>query len=220
MSAKGKIGRLPYDVRQKLNARMRDGEPDGSILAWLNGLPDVKAALKDARFGGPKKAAPEVSPQNLSEYRAGAYQSWLKDQEHVERIKNLSEFSFQLAEAAGGNVSKSAVSIAAGRMMEALEGATEDDLLKLTQALTGLSGAETAALRAQIDQGRLGVQKDALDLERKKFQRTTSEMFLKWYGNKQAEEIVSGKGNKEAKIEQIRQLMFGELTDDESGNSV
>jgi hypothetical protein len=212
MSAKGKIGRLPFSIRQQLNARMRDGEADVDILPWLNGLPEVKAALKDARFGGVKQTTSAISAQNLSEYRARAYQAWLAGQEKVDRIKSLSEFSFRLAEAAGGNVSKSAVSIAAGRMMEALETATEEDVMNLSKALTGLSMAESTALRAQIDQGRLDVQKDTLALEQQKFQRTTSELFIKWFGNKKAEEIISSKTDKDSKIDQIRQLMFGEIT--------
>ena len=212
MSAKGKISRLPYAIRQQLNIRMRDGEADVEILSWLNGLPEVGTALRGAKFGGAKTAGSAITPQNLSEYRANAYQKWLQEQEKIERIKNLSEFSFRLADASGGNVSKSAVSIAAGRMMEALEMATDEDFIKLSQALTGLSMAETTALRAQIDQGRLGVQRDSLALEQKKFERQTSELFLKWYGNKRAEEIVNSKGDKDSKIEQIRQLMFGEIT--------
>jgi hypothetical protein len=212
MSAKGKIGRLPFSIRQQLNVRMRDGEADVEILPWLNSLPEVAAALKDSRFGGSKKTGSAITAQNLSEYRARGYQAWQEGQDKVERIKALSEFSFRLAEASGGNVSKSAVSIAAGRMMEALETATDDDLMNMSKALTGLSMAESTALRAQVDQGRLGIQKDTLALEQQKFQRTTSELFLKWYGNKKADEIVTGKGNKDNKIEQIRQLMFGEIT--------
>lgn len=216
MSAKGKIGRLPYDIRQKLNQRMRDGEPDINIVEWINGLKGVKDALSGAAFGGAKKSRPAITPQNLSEYRAGEYQKWLKDQDHVEKIKTLSEFSFRLAEASGGNVSKSAVSIAAGRMMELLEVATEEDLMGLSKALTGLSMAESTALRVQVDQSRLGVQQQAQALDEAKFQRTTAELFLKWYGNKRAQEIADGKGTKDVQIEQLRMLMFGETDNGDS----
>ena len=211
MSAKGKIGRLPYAIREKLNARMRDGEADVDILPWLNSLTEVKAALKDARFGG-KSTGSAITAQNLSEYRARAYQTWLSEQDKVERIKAMAEFSMRLADAAGGDVNSPAVSIAAGKIMEKLELADGEDLLAMSVTLAKLNKSEADKTRARTDQGRLEVQRDALALEHQKFERQTSELFLKWYGNKRAEEIVNSKGDKDAKIDQIRQLMFGEIT--------
>lgn len=210
MSAKGKIGRLPFAIRQQLNARMRDGEADVDILPWLNGIPEVKAALKDARFGGPLNRS-VISAQNLSEYRARAYQDWLREQDKVERIKSMAEFSMRLADAAGGDVNSPAVSIAAGKIMEALELADGDDLLAMSQTLAKLNKSEADKTRARTDQGRLEVQRDALALEHQKFERQTCELFMKWYGNKQAAEIINSKTDKDSKIEQIRQLMFGEI---------
>ena len=211
MSAKGKIARLPFELRQKLNQRMRDGDPDIDLVAWLNSLPEVKAALDGASFGGAKKSRAQITAQNISEYRAGRYQHWLNDQDKVDRAQKLAELSYELAAASGGNVSESIVRVTAGKIYEALETATGDDVIKLTAALTGLSAAETAAVRAATDNKRLGVQQKTLALEEAKFQRQTSELFLKWYGDKRAEEIVNTKTNKDAKIEQIRQLMFGEI---------
>jgi hypothetical protein len=212
MSAKGKIGRLPFAIRQQLNARMRDGEADVEILPWLNGLPEVKAALKDARFGGAKQTASAISAQNLSEYRARAYVTWLSEQDKVDRIKAMAEFSMRLADAAGGDVNSPAVSIAAGKIMEALELADGEDLLAMSETLAKLNKSEADKTRARTDQGRLEVQRDALALEHQKFERQTSELFLKWYGNKKAEEIINSKTDKDSKIDQIRQLMFGEIT--------
>ena len=212
MSAKGKIGRLPFAIRQQLNARMRDGEADVEILPWLNGLPEVKAALKDSRFGGAKATTSAISAQTLSEYRGRAYVTWLSEQDKVDRIKAMAEFSMRLADAAGGDVNSPAVSIAAGKIMEALELADGEDLLAMAQTLAKLNKSEADKTKARTDQGRLEVQRDALALEHQKFERQTSELFLKWYGNKKAEEIVNSKTDKDSKIDQIRQLMFGEIT--------
>jgi hypothetical protein len=211
MSAKGKIGRLPFAIRQQLNARMRDGEADVDILPWLNGLPEVKAALKDARFGGAKATSSAISAQNLSEYRSRAYVTWLAEQDKVERVKSMAEFSMRLADAAGGDVNSPAVSIAAGKIMEALELADGEDLLAMAETLAKLNKSEADKTRARTDQGRLEVQRDALGLEHQKFERQTCELFMKWYGNKQAAEIINSKTDKDSKIEQIRQLMFGEI---------
>jgi len=212
MSAKGKIARLPFDLRQQLNQRMRDGDPDVDLVEWLNELPDVQAALTGASFGGRKKTRAQITAQNLSEYRKGGYQDWLDNQDKVDRAKKLAELSYQLASASGGNVSETIVRVTAGRIYEALEVATGEDMLKLTEALTGLSAAETAAVRANTDNKRLGIQKESLALEQAKFQRQTAELFLKFYADKRAQEIAEGKGPKSVKIDQLRQMMFGEIT--------
>jgi hypothetical protein len=211
MSAKGKIGRIPYETRQLLNERMRDGDADVDIVEWLNGLPEVKQAMKEARFGGGKQTGFAITPQNISEYRKREYQAWLDGQDKIDRIKAMAEFSLQLANAAGGDVSSPGVAIAAGKIMEGLELADGEDLLAMAETLAKLNKSETDKVRARTDQSRLGVQRDALALDRQKFERQSSELFLKWYGNKQAEEIINSKTDKSDKIEQIRQLMFGEI---------
>lgn len=206
---KGKISRLPFEIRQELNHRMRNGERDLSLVAWLNGLPEVKAALADAEFGGGKKARPKITPQNLSEYRAGMYQHWVKDQEKVERVQTLAEFSTRLAAAAGGTVAGPAVSIAAGRMMELLEAAEGDDLLNISMVLSKLQTAEANKIRAGTDRERLGIQQKVLALEEQKFRRTTAELFLKWYADKRAVEIAESGDKKDVKMDSLITLMFG-----------
>jgi len=42
----GKIATLPSDIRDALNLRMENGEQGEELLAWLNGLPQVKDRLK------------------------------------------------------------------------------------------------------------------------------------------------------------------------------
>ena len=212
MSAKGKISRLPFELRQQLNQRMRDGDPDVDLVAWLNELPAVKAALAGASFGGRKKTRSQITAQNLSEYRKGGYQDWLENQDKVDRTQKLAELSYQLAAASGGNVSETLIRITAGKIYTALETAADEDKLKMAQTLTGLSMAETAALRARTDDKRLGIQEQSLALERAKFQRQTAELFLKFYADKRAQEIAEGKGTKSVKIDQLRQMMFGEIT--------
>ncbi len=208
-AAKGKISRLPFAIRQDLCRRMRDGQPDALILDWINGLPEVRAAIAGAGYGGAKKARALITPQNLSEYRGGRYKEWVDEEERVANIQTLAELSLRMAEATGGNVGESAIRITAGKLMQVLETATTEDAERLAKALTGLSMAETAAVRARIDHDRLGVQRDNLNLEQSKFQRQTAELFIKWYADKRAHEIVDSKAEPEAKISQLRAMMFG-----------
>jgi hypothetical protein len=71
ISRKGKIARLPRDVRDELNRRLRDGESGKSLVGWLNELPETKAALLREYGGRP------ISGQNLSEWKQGGFRDWV-----------------------------------------------------------------------------------------------------------------------------------------------
>jgi hypothetical protein len=79
----GKIARLPQPHRDQLNRRLADGQPANEILPWLNNLPDVRQILAQQFAGRP------ISPQNLSEWRAGGYQEWRAQQEIFEQLKTV-----------------------------------------------------------------------------------------------------------------------------------
>ena len=89
----GKIARLPRHIRDELNHRLDDGQPGGRILDWLNALPAVQAAESG---GGP------INAQNLSNWRKGGYQDWLKQQERRNLVRELTENAAELATDAGG----------------------------------------------------------------------------------------------------------------------
>jgi len=96
MTRNGKIARLPKCVRDELNERLRDGETGTGLVKWLNDDGRVKEVLAKL-FGGR-----EISPQNLSEWRQGGYQDWLRHQESCERVRFLSEQADELHDAADG----------------------------------------------------------------------------------------------------------------------
>jgi hypothetical protein len=98
MSRNGKIARLPLHIRNELNRRLNEGEPGTNLVGWLNGLPAVRAALREY-FG-----SVPISIQNLSEWRQGGYQDWLRLEAARDFIDNLSEQSGELDEAAGGEL--------------------------------------------------------------------------------------------------------------------
>ena len=70
--ATGKIARIPRHIRNKLSQRLDDGEGGESLLEWLNGLPEVKE-LCDEEFD-----SVPVSKQNLSDFKQGPHQEWLR----------------------------------------------------------------------------------------------------------------------------------------------
>jgi hypothetical protein len=77
-SRRGKIARLPGEVRDELNQRLLDGESGGGLMDWLNDLPQVKAALQ-REFGGRP-----ITEQNLSEWRQGGFRDWIAKTEAAE----------------------------------------------------------------------------------------------------------------------------------------
>src|SRR2546427_4174833 len=85
MTRTGKIARLPHEIREQLNHRLRDGHQAKSVLSWLNALPEVRSVLKSEFSGRP------VSPVNLTEWKNGGYRDWLVRQHALELIRNLDD---------------------------------------------------------------------------------------------------------------------------------
>jgi hypothetical protein len=82
---KGKIARLPRDVRNQVSRRLDDGEEGDTLLEWLNGLPEVKELCAEQFQSVP------VSKQNLSEFKQGAHQAWVRSREACELVEHLAE---------------------------------------------------------------------------------------------------------------------------------
>ena len=70
-----KIGRLPTELRERLNAWLRDGATGKNAAAWLNEQPEVRKVLK-REFGGRP-----ISEQNVSQWRRSGYVEWLSHQQ-------------------------------------------------------------------------------------------------------------------------------------------
>ena len=76
----GKIAQLPMSVRGQLNRRLQQEQSGKALVAWLNGLAEVKEVLA-AEFGGRA-----ITEQNLSDWKQGGYQDWLRQKESRQRI--------------------------------------------------------------------------------------------------------------------------------------
>jgi hypothetical protein len=79
----GKIARLPEAIRTALNERLADGYESSVILDWLNRQPETKAVLK-AQFDGHP-----ISKQNLSAWRQGGFQEWVRIEESIDLFERL-----------------------------------------------------------------------------------------------------------------------------------
>src|ERR1700686_2468694 len=95
MTRNGKIARPPSSIRDLLNRRLRDGEQGVKLMKWLNGLPEVQEVLAE-EFGGRP-----ISEQNLSEWKQGGFEDWLRHQETREWVRKLADESADLKKIAG-----------------------------------------------------------------------------------------------------------------------
>lgn len=217
----GKIARLPLAIREEVNRRLRDGEPGPKILAWLHTLPEVLTVL-DEHF----REEP-ISPQNLSEWRQGGYAEWLDRLAQVERTKELAAYGLQLARQNNGGAADGVAAITGGQFLEIFESLDVDkqkallaekpgSFPELVAAFAKLEGAQAKKEvvrqnRKRLEQNdeKLAIDRQKLNLEKARFERTTCELFLKFYADRKAADIAEGKAKKEVKIEQLRLLMFG-----------
>jgi hypothetical protein len=89
---RGKIARLPREIREELNVRLDDGLEADQILPWLNDLPDVREVVAEQFNGVP------ISPQNLSAWRQGGFREWLLLHELLDSTVHVSEHLEEIGE--------------------------------------------------------------------------------------------------------------------------
>jgi hypothetical protein len=152
----GKIARLPRAVRQQVNTHLDDGMEAEPLLAWVNALPETQALLRE-KFDG--KA---INPQNLSEWRQGGYQDWLRNQQRLELAEQMMEQGQELDEVAKGPSLSNRLGLVltvelAARVKEWQAGTDEPkerwrQLRELLRELGDLRREEHRAQRARIAQ--------------------------------------------------------------------
>jgi hypothetical protein len=225
---RSKIARLPEPVRRELNQRLLDGQQGPHILPWLNSLPEAKTVIAQMAGAGGKNVGP-FDDNNLSEWRNGGYQDWLRRREQLAETRELAAYSLKLAQAAGGDLSEGAAAILSGQLLQVMEslrglGQAEDPaapapperLLALSKAidsaaraLASVRAGDHNARKLALDKTRLDQAAQALLLEEKKFQRLTCELFIKWAADQRAQAALAAPGDNSARINAVGQLMFG-----------
>lgn len=202
---RSKIGRLPFAIRNELNERIRDGAQGSDLLLWLNGLKETKKVMRELKTS-------IVNAQNLTDWRSTGYKDWLEDQNDADRIRRLAEVSQTLAAAAGGNVAGVGCSIVTAKIMDALESADEEQVADLAHALVKLRASENAAQKVALAEEKNAIQKEQLELNRAKFERDTTRLFIKWAQSKDAIALATDKRlGSDEKTERLGRLMFGDL---------
>jgi hypothetical protein len=136
-AGRGKIARLPGDIRDQLNQRLLDGQSASAILPWLNDLAPVKAVLAAQFTGEP------VTPQNLSNWRIGGFQHWLRDQRELCQIKKFGDHAASLSPDYRHKIAAGAATMASARIFKSLRSTMDEplsagDISKIAHATTSL----------------------------------------------------------------------------------
>ena len=208
---KGKIARLPFVTRERINEMLLDNVQGQKILNWLNADQKLKGAAA-------------ITDGNLSEWRKGGFQDWLEKADKMEKTKRLSEICLRVAKAGGGEMDLPAA-IAGGQIMEALEGFDPEKLKLLLQAdpanyielleslsklQRGQAATRTQKMLERQNDLRLAQNERSLHLAELKAQDQELARFKKWYKDQRAMDIMENKRlAPPVQMQLLRELMFG-----------
>jgi hypothetical protein len=180
----GKIGRLDSSFRHELGVRLENGEPNKSLVEWLNSIPEVQATLKRSFDSRP------ITEQNLSEWKQhGGHQQWVRLQETRELARQLTEDAEVLESDTEGDPlsDKLAVMMAAelGRLMAALVAEEKDPekrwqrLKEMHRELSQLRRDDHRAMRLRWDRKQREKEENAaLDAETRRLEQEHKSKLL------------------------------------------
>ena len=205
--SRGKIGSLPFRLREQVNLRLLDGQVDSEILPWLNALAEVQSRMED-RFN-----SEPISAMNLSSWRTGPYQRWLEERKEIAATKELANFSAGLADAAGGRMSAGAKAIATGRIMARLQKMGDDTkletLLDTIRAVKDLHAGDVADSKVNLEQQRMQQSERQLVLQEDKFRLEVGTLILKHIADAEVQRIAASKADQSVKMDQLILHIWG-----------
>lgn len=105
---------------------------------------------------------------------------------------------------------ESTVEVLLEKFKEADPNATPEKILQMGQAFFSALALEQQDPKVWFLTQQIGLKKEQLSLDKKKFNRETCELFLKWFDDKEAKRIASSSLSYADKIEKLGQAMFKE----------
>ena len=171
MSRTGKIARLPLHIREQINTRIQNGGKGQDIVAWLNSLKEVKAALSK-HFDNPT-----INAGNFSEWKLGGYRDWEAQQFAVAESRRIVEEGKELGEAGQGALADKLGTWVVGqyimatrKMREKLEAGDDAGAWKLLRELchdvVALRRGDHGAEWIRLERQRLKLQKQKQESSR------------------------------------------------------
>lgn len=187
----------------------------------LKGMTDEQQALiaEWVRVDGVEKAMERVRMDFGVEVSASTFYeflSWLRMRQRFSRARERSEQVAEMVKERAPGLSSEKVRALAQDVftLEALDSEDAKTFVALQQLRLSEQIAETTALfereKIEIRKAAETRSREALELERQKFRRTTCELYLKWSEDEEAKRIAGSSATNSEKIEQLGLAMFGE----------
>jgi len=214
-SHKGKIGSLPAALREEVNRRLHDGQVGREICEWLNGLPEVLVIL-DERW-----AEQPITPQNLSEWKSGGYQIWLRNRQKGEHLRKLTDWAYTLTDQVSvEKLTGAAQAIMAGNLLEVMETMDSEEAMGLIEALAGVTLSvdrtqknEIARSKLELTKEQIALRKQEVALSREKFEVLAVTKFLEWQGTPEARAIIESGKPQRVQTQELLKLFWGTAPD-------
>jgi hypothetical protein len=116
MTRTGKIARLPKTLRDAVNTALRDGATAAAVIKL------VSAAAANGTTNGDGSAIEIPNEQNITNWRDGGYQDWLKEQERLDDMRAKREFALRVVqENEGSKIHEAGLNLAASQIFELLQ---------------------------------------------------------------------------------------------------
>ncbi len=142
----GKIARAPKEVRDQVNRMLNDGATGAAVIDYLT-----------------SQGITDVNDVNLTAWRQGGYQDWLKQGERLADMAAKREFAMEIVKSnQGSQLHEATLHLAASQLYEALE---DFDVSAVKELL-----AEKPENYAAIVNSLAKLSKGALDVEKYKAQ--------------------------------------------------
>ena len=202
---KGKIARLPHEIREQLNERLDNGEPGGALVDWLNGLPETQAMLA-AKFGGEP-----INETNLTNWTQGGFPEWQAHQETLAKTDRLIEDAGDIG---GGKADVFSQRLSVWVMSRLATGAlgAEGIADKDLNLLRELSREAAEFRRSERGAEWLRLEQERRENEHKQRERKLEEEFWKWAEDPGIREaICRGFKTHAEKLALLRQVMFADV---------
>lgn len=187
MSARrGKIARLAYEEREELNRRLRDGQSAAQINRWL-----VSQKIVGAPF----------SDQNITNWRKGGYQDWLREQAHLDKVREKSESLRRKIEAGGMSVLDDGIYQVATAIVESMS--DDADMQQIAKALVALKRSQSDDVMAKAHKLRAEAAEKKLALDREKFELIKARADQADRAEGVATDVTLSTSEKERRIKEI-----------------
>jgi hypothetical protein len=205
VTRKGKIARLPCEIRDQLNRRLQDGEQGKRLVSWLNALPQVRHVLAED-FGGKP-----IREQNLSEWRKGGFRDWLVEHAAVDLVKRVTADADELQPGATEPLTEKLAPWLAARYFVATKGLSAKDGGVDWKLLRELCNDVVALRRGDQNAQWLRLERERLEHAWTRGRARSEAELWEWVRKPENRDRIKQEFEREAKEEKAR---LGTIQDD------